>query len=110
MADDRPAAPIFKKISFGNGTMFTLIFFVGNLLILAGSLWVSNGYVSKATFEAYQISETQRREARSEELKNIAVHLGEIQTHMQGDAEQNRRLNELEREIRDHEMRDAQKR
>lgn len=98
---DEPRPPsVFKRLPV-DGTMFTLIFFVGNLLILAGSLWISNGYVAKPSFEAYQIAETQRRDARSSELRDIAVKMAEIATHMKGDEEQNRRILELEHDVRE---------
>ena len=102
---DEPRVPsVFKRWPV-DGSMFTLIFFVGNLLILAGSLWISNGYVSKPSFETYQVLEAQRRDARSAELRDIAVKLAEIATHMKGDEEQNRRILELEHDVRELEKR-----
>lgn len=41
--------PAFKRMPF-NGTVMALVFMLGQVLLFAGSLWVSNGYVAKGDF------------------------------------------------------------
>jgi hypothetical protein len=93
--------PIFK--SFSNGARLTILFFVINFLVLFANLYLSNGYVSKAAYEADLKDQNNRRETLNIELRNIAIELRGINDHMQGDARQDKRLDDLEMRMRDQE-------
>jgi hypothetical protein len=95
---------MLKKLNL-NGNMFAVTLIVGNLAIFAGSLWVSNGYVSKPTFEAYVSGDFERREKNNEELGKIAVAMEGIRIKQETNMERDRRLLELERRMMDLERR-----
>jgi hypothetical protein len=103
MADDSQPA-ILKKLLL-NGNLFAVILIIGNFAIFAGSLWVSNGYVSKPTFEAYTSGDAQRRDKTNDELVRIAVTLEGIKIKQEANAERDRRLLELERRMLEEERR-----
>jgi hypothetical protein len=103
MADEFHS-PVFRKFSL-NGNVFAIILIVGNLAIFAGSLWVSNGYVSKATFEAYTEGDSKRRDKTNEELGKIAVTLEGIRIKQEQNVERDRRLLDLERRVLELERR-----
>lgn len=86
-----------------NGTKVTILIFVVNFLLLVANLYLSNGYVSKTVYESDQRDATTRRDLLNVELRNIAVELRGISDHMQGDARQDKRLDDLEQRVREQE-------
>jgi hypothetical protein len=98
--------PIYKRI---NGSLWPVLIFALTIIINLGvgvtTLWVKSGYVDKSEFEAYKAGQEQRREVTTEALGKIAVQLGQINEHMKTDANQDAKLDDLEKRIREQERR-----
>lgn len=88
-----------------NGTRLALIFFIINALLVFANLYLSNGYVSKVVYERDQKEDVIRREGLNVELRNVAIELRGINDHMQGDAKQDKRLDDIETRLREQERR-----
>jgi len=86
-----------------NGTRLALIFFIINFLLVFANLYLSNGYVSKNTYERDATDTVTRREALNAELRGIAIELRGIKDHMQGDEKQDKRIDDLEYRMREQE-------
>ena len=86
-----------------NGTRLALIFFIINFLLVFANLYLSNGYVSKTTYIGDQKENSERREQLNIELRGIAIDLKGINDHMQGDARQDNRIDDLEKRMREQE-------
>lgn len=86
-----------------NGARLALVFFIINFLLVFANLYLSNGYVSKTTYTTDQKDELTRREQLNLELRNIAIELRGINDHMQGDARQDKRIDDLEDRMRQQE-------
>ncbi len=63
------------------GVALVIMFF--NALLFVGNLYLSNGYVSKATYETDQKEENNRREKLNMELRGVAVELKGLNDHME---------------------------
>lgn len=86
-----------------DGTRLALIFFIINFLLVFANLYLSNGYVSKVTYERDERDSIQRRETLNAELRGIALELRGIKDHMQGDERQDKRIDDLESRMREQE-------
>ena len=86
-----------------NGTRLALVFFIINALLVFANLYLSNGYVSKVTYEKDVTDSIARREALNSELRGIAIELRGIKDHMQGDERQDKRIDDLEYRMREQE-------
>lgn len=88
-----------------NGTRITLVILIINFLIVFANLYLSNGYVSKNTYEKDTNESVVRRESLNLELRNIAIELRGIKDHLQGDEKQDKRIDDLEQRMREQERR-----
>jgi hypothetical protein len=88
------------RVPIKNGSRLTLIVFAINFLLFVANLYLSNGYVSRAVYDADTKDALQRREALTKTLADIAGDLRVIKEHMQGDDEQNRKLDKLDERVR----------
>ena len=86
-----------------NGSKLALISPVISFLLVFANLYLSNGYVSKQTYEKDTADTVARREALNLELRNIAIELRGIKDHMQGDERQDQKLQDLELRMREQE-------
>jgi hypothetical protein len=84
-----------------NGTLVTLVIAGINFLLVFANLYLSNGYVSKLSYESDQRDNMQHREQLNTELKNIAVELRGIVDHNEIDVQQEQRLADIEQRLRE---------
>lgn len=89
---------IWPAIVFGSSVLL-------NLLILAGTSWLSNGYVSRTTYDAYVETQRNKREADAKELneklQKIALDLKEITDNAKNESMRDSKLQQLEKDMRD---------
>jgi hypothetical protein len=88
-----------------NGTKIAIFIFVGNFLFFFGNVYLSNGYVSKPTYEADVQKRLDKDERLNEKLHEFAVEIKGLSDHMEGDAAQNDKLKDLEQRMREQEKR-----
>ena len=88
-----------------NGTKLTLAIMAINFLLFVGNLYLSNGYVSKATYESDAKDALKRREDLTLTLGGIAGDLRVIKEHLEGDKVQNEQLKSLDERLRVQEQR-----
>ena len=86
-----------------NGLRIGIIVLALNFLALFFNLYLSNGYVSKAVYEADVRERIIKNDRTNEELKNIALELRGITDHMENIGTQNKRLDDLEQRMREQE-------
>jgi len=92
------------KIPEGGNKLSVALFFIQFLLVTA-NLYLSNGYVSKAIYEADTKDAMLRRESLNAELRGIAIELRGIKDHMLGDEKQDEEIKELKSRVRELEKR-----
>jgi hypothetical protein len=87
----------FKKF---NGSLLPVFILGGQAVFFIATLWLNAGYVSKPAFEAYQGDQVQRREQFARDIQQISVTLAHIDEKMKWDAEQYKKLDDLEARMR----------
>jgi len=89
----------FLKIPTG-GRLGVIVFVINFLLVFA-NLYLSNGYVSKASYESDQKETHTKEDGINRELRGIAIDITKITDHMEEDARQNEKLKELDERTRE---------
>lgn len=90
---------VYDGIKIKNGTRITLIVLVIQAALVFLNLYLSNGYVSKTTYESDTKDLLLRRERLNDDLGKFAVELKGIVDHMQGDEKQDTHLEKLDQRI-----------
>ena len=88
-----------------NGMRVTLAIVTFQVIYFVAQLYLSNGYVSKATYEQDVKERIAKQDEYNKSLNAIVVELKGINDHMLGDAEQNEKLKDLEARMRAQEQR-----
>lgn len=83
-----------------NGTKLAISVFALNFLVFVANLYLSNGYVPRATYDADGKDTMARREKLTETLGGIAVELRGIKDHMEVDATQNAHILQLQADVK----------
>jgi len=86
-----------------NGSKWGIILFVINFLLVFGNVYLSNGYVSKPTYENDVKERLQKDERLNDRLHDFAIEVKGLKDNMEVDAEQNRRLIRLEERMLEQE-------
>ena len=88
-----------------NGTRLAFLFFIINFLLVFANLYLSNGYIAKTIYEGDQKADVERWRQLNIELRNNAIELKGIADHMEIDAAQNKRIDDIETRTRELEKR-----
>lgn len=96
----RGVAELSPSPWYKNGTRLAIAVFLLNFLVFVANLYLSNGYVAKATYDADLKDAMNRREKQTEVFTSIAVELRGIKDHMEVDATQNAHISALENDVR----------